>query len=288
VKLYKILFEQEQLKLLRPEEMKAPPSAFNHIPSNKTDFNGPEFGLFDWKDGYEMALALVHLEKYKQYVRSTKFGSPTFDWICAYAGSTKRHSDDCNGAAEISYMARNPSYPGAGITMYALFSDYLAMPITSDRGSSTSNSAKQAWAKIENSSEWQKFELDNWKTYMAGETGKAYKKWYKFKGTWPNRSVTSTDEQGKPAEAMPHTPDNDYDDCNVPKAGTDTAVNKLLGTSDAWLYMGSLNSGELLDRGNDAIQELVADGDYAAKELQYDIKKTANKLFTKYYKGVEG
>jgi hypothetical protein len=39
-------------------------------------------------------------------------------------------------------MARNPSYPGAGITMYALFSDYLAMPITSDRGSSTSTATQ--------------------------------------------------------------------------------------------------------------------------------------------------
>jgi hypothetical protein len=262
---------------------------YNILFEATTDYGGPEYALFEWSSGNEMALALVHIEKYKQYVKSTKFGDISYDWICAYAGSNERHDSDCSGAVEISYIARNPNYPGAGSAMYALFSSYFNYPITSDRSSSTSNSAKQAWAKIENDSgNWTKMNLDNWKSHISGETGKRYKKWYSFQGSWPDRTVNSTDEKGEPKEVGPATPNDESDDCPVPKGGSDAMVNKMLGTADAWLYKGPLNADPLIERGNDVLAELTADKRFSKQELITNIKITANKLFTKYYKGLEG
>jgi len=289
MKLYKILFEQKQLKLLSPEEMQAPKSAFAHIPTVGTsnDYSAPTFAMFDWLDGSEQGFALIHAERFKQWVEG-KMTGPFERWLCAYAGSTERHSSDCGGAVEISYMVRSPQFPGAGGAMYALVSNYYNAPITSDRKNSTSNSAKKAWAKIESGSDWTKVDLDNWKTHFSDATGKAYKKWFNFKGTWPNRSVKSTDEEGLPEEVGPITPDNEQDDCAVPKAKNDDDVNKKLGTANAWIYSGPLNAEELLSHCADVLSDLVDYTKYARSEIENEIKKKSNKMFLKYYKGVEG
>lgn len=290
MKLYNILFEQqEQLKLLSPEQMKAPKSAFEHIPTTGTsnDYIAPTFAMVDWWDGSEQGFALIHAEFFKQWVEGGFVGSLE-TWLCAYAGSNERHSNDCGGAVEVSYMVRSPQFPGAGAAMYALVSDYYKAPITSDRQSSTSNSAKKAWAKIEGSSDWTKVDLDNWKMKFSDKTGKDYVKWFNFKGTWPNRSVRSTDENGDPEEVGPMTPDDEHDDCELPKAGTDDGVNKKLGTANAWIYNGSLNAKELLSHGQEVLLAIADEFGMAKAELKQEIKNKSFKLFTKYYRGVEG
>ena len=272
MKLYPLLFEQEQLKLFSPEEMKAPESAFKHLaPSKiKTDYTSNDYGLFSWNNGGVEGFALFHINKFKEWIKSGEQLSWE-TWICAYAGTEEKHNNNCSGAVEINYMARNPKFPGSGATMYALISSYYRSPITSDRVHSTSDSAKKAWARIESSGEWEKVELDNYSDIEDD--------WYRFKGTWPNRSVTTSDE--------PSTPDK-YDDCKTPRGIGSDAVNNKLGTANAWIYHGSLNAHEISEHAEDALPEIAKETGYDRRHLESRIKSTANKLFSKYYQGIEG
>lgn len=275
IKLYKILFEQqEQLKLLSPEQMAAPKSAFSHIPKIVgTDYAAPAFAMVDWLDGSELGLALFHVENFREWVADGRMGS--FEhWLCAYAGSDEQHQSDCSDAVEVNYIVRSPEFSGAGAAMYALVSNYFKSPITSDRQNSTSNSAKKAWAKIESSSEWTKVDLDNW----DGEVNN--KNWYRINGSWPNRSITSSDE--------PATPNDESDDCPVPKAGTNDVVNKKLGTANAWLYNGSLDAESLISNGKDVLFEIADDYGVTREKLKHEIIRKSNTLFTKYYRGIDG
>ena len=269
------MFEQgEQLKLLSPEEMKAPKSAFAHIPTVGTvnDYRAPTFAMIDWWSTPEQGFALIHVENFRKWAAEGML--PFERWLCAYAGSTERHSSDCGGAVEVSYMVRSPQFPGAGAAMYALVSDYYKAPITSDRQSSTSNSAKKAWAKIESSSDWTKVELDNYSNDSYGD-----KESYDIKGTWPNRSVSPT--------AEPKTPDDEQDDCVLP-AQDPVGINKKLGSANAWIYNGPLNSEELMSHGQEVLLAIANESGITKAELEREIKNKSNKLFTKYYKGVEG
>lgn len=276
IKLYKILFEQEeQLKLLSPEQMKAPKSAFSHIPKiGGTDYVAPAFAMVDWWDGSEQGFALFHVEKFHKWIADGMY-APFERWLCAYAGSNERHQSDCNGAVEVNYMVRSPEFPGAGAAMYALVSDYYKAPITSDRQSSTSNSAKKAWAKIESSSEWTKVDLDNWK-----EDSYDNKTWYRINGSWPNRSITSSDE--------PATPDDESDDCSIPKAGTSDGLDRKLGTANAWMYNGSLDAESLISNGQEVLNSIADEFGGTKAELEREIKSKSSKLFTKYYRGIDG
>lgn len=278
MKLYKILFEQEeQLKLLSPEEMKAPKSAFAHIPTVGTvnDYTAPVFAMLHWSALSEQSFALIHAERFKQWVEGNMTG-PFEKWLCAYAGTTERHSSDCGGAVEINYMVRSPQFPGAGGAMYALVSNYYKAPITSDRTSSTSNSAKKAWAKIESGSDWTKVELDNY----SNNGFRGDKDFYDIKGTWPNRSVSPTTE--------PKTPDDEQDDCVLPPPSNPVNINKKLGTANAWIYSGPLNAEELLSHCEDVLSDLVGNTEYARSEIETEIKKKSSRMFLRYYKGIEG
>jgi hypothetical protein len=272
MKLYPILFEQ-QLKLLSPEQMKAPKSAFNHLAATKTNYNAPTFALATWKSGYEQAFGLFHVEKYKKHVASG-FAEPVESWLCAYAGTTEQHSADCSGAVEINYIARSPEWQGAGSVMYALVSKHFNAPITSDRKSSTSDSAKKAWAKIEADSNWKKVDLDNWK-----KNDDDAKDWFQFKGSWPNRTIYGSDKPATPNEA---------DDCRLPPTSLHS-INGVLGTADAWLYQGPLDSKQLLDHGKTVFSEIRRKYDGMSRDdLIEDISDKADQLFRKYYTGVTG
>jgi len=276
MKLYKILFEQEeQLKLLSPEEMKAPKSAFAHIPTVGTvkEYRPPAFAMIDWWNDSEQGFALFHVGHFRKWAAEGML--PFESWICAYAGSNKRHSRDCGGAVEVSYMARSPQFPGAGAAMYALISDYYKAPITSDRQSSTSNSAKKAWTKIENGSDWTKVELDNY----SNNDFRGHKKYFDIKGLWPNRLVSPTTE--------PKTPNKKQDDCVLP-ASDPVNINKKLGSANAWIYNGPLNAKELLSHGQEVLTAIANESGLERYQLEQEIKNKSNNLFTKYYKGIEG
>jgi hypothetical protein len=284
MKLYKILFEQEeQLKLLSPEEMKAPESAFKHISVVGTvkEYRPPAFAMIDWWNDREQGFALFHVGHFRKWAAEGML--PFESWICAYAGSNERHSRDCGGAVEVSYMVRSPQFPGAGAAMYALISDYYKAPITSDRQSSTSNSAKKAWAKIESSSDWTKVELDNYgDNYGAsGPYGhhSGHKKYFDIKGLWPNRLVSPTTE--------PKTPNNKQDDCVLPDS-IPSLINKKLGSANAWIYNGPLNAEELLSHGQEVLIAIANESGLERYQLEQEIKNKSNNLFTKYYKGIEG
>ena len=272
IKLYKILFEQqEQLKLLSPEQMKAPESAFSHLKTPKVSksYAAPTFAVHKWKSGSEHGFALFHVDMLRKWIESQK-SFPYEKWLCAYASTYNEHRGDCSDAVEVNYIARSPEFPGAGSVMYALVSDYFGAPITSDRQSSTSNSAKKAWANIESSSDWTKVDLDNFKD---GPT------WYRIDGNWPNRKVKAADE--------PATPD-DSDDCNLPVAADEEGINKKLGTADAWLYKGNIDSSSLIDRGYSAISEIADETGGYITDIEKDIESLSNSLFVKYYKGISG
>jgi len=290
IKLYKILLEQsEQPKLLSPEQMKAPPSAFKHLAPLHLHFAAPEYALVPWKSsGSEQALTLIHVDKFKKWLddEETSYES----WICAYAGTTNdyRSGRECGGAVEVNCMVRSPQFPGAGSTMYALVSSFFGAPITSDRQTSTSNSAKQAWAKIENSSDWSKVELDNYTMKYDPDLSDEYKKWHKFTGSWPSRKVIATDVEGNPEEAGPHTPNDESDDCKLPDAPTPKIINKKLGTADAWQYNGSIDTESLISRGEEAFDEIYNESGFSETDLKSKLITYSNKLFMKYYKGEEG
>ena len=273
IKLYKILFEQqEQLKLLNPEQMKAPESAFSHlkIPKTLKNYTAPTFALFEWVDGSEQGFALFHVDMFRNWVESRQ-SFPFEKWLCAYAATYNQHRGDCSNAVEVNYMVRSPEFPGAGSVMYGLISDYFNAPITSDRHGSSSNSAKKAWASIESSSEWTKVDLDNYTDPNS--------EWYRFNGSWPNRSITSSN---KPATQ------DESDDCELPIAGTEEGLNKKLGSADAWMYKGSLDSSSLIDRANEALKDIANELGKSEISLHDYIKTLSNRLFTKYYKGIEG
>ena len=257
MKLYSILFE-EKLNSYQP----------------------PEYAMVDWQHGKEHAFALLHVEKFNSWVEGGLMGGPK-DWLCAYGGVERTHETDCNGAVEVNYMVRSPQFPGAGSVMYALISDYYQKPITSDRQSSTSNSAKKAWAKIESSSDWTKVELDNY--YQHNTSYPKY--WFRFDGSWPNRTGKNEDENGELFK--PLTPEDASDDCRLPVSSGDPA-NAVLGTANAWLYHGPFKAGPLLDLGDETLNTIGANNGASREELKEEIKIQAAKLFASEYKGIEG
>ena len=288
MKLYNILFEQ-QLKLLTPEQMKAPESAYNHltvVKPNTSNYSTPEYAMVTWSEAGETGFVLFHVRNFKKALELQTTNAYE-SYLCAYAGTTEEHYDDCSGAVEISYMVRSPQYPGAGGAMYALVSDYFGKPITSDRQSSTSDSAKKAWARIETDPNWSKNELDNWIEDANYDTNEIFRKWFKFDGTWPNRVVKSTDEEGNPEEAGPRTPNDESDDCKLPdKVADNRSANKYIGTGNAWSYNGPLNAHDLIDQASVEFTKLAKVAD--ERTLMRTLKSNANSMFLKYYKGVGG
>lgn len=249
MKLYTILFETDGL----------------------TSFTPPEFMLVEWGGSSEQALTLIHVNSYKEMIKKhtnkERRSASLKKWCVAFISTGIHHKGDCSDAAEINYAARSENYPGAGMTIYALQSKHLNAPITSDRDSSTSDKAKGLWAKIENSDEWEKLELDN---FLKKSDGRDPVKYYDAEGSWPSREIKQL--------SGPKTPDVESDDCNLP-ASDETAINKKTGTFNAYRYKGSLDPQPLLVYGEQVMEEVATELNIPVKEQMSVIRNGSDDLF---------
>ena len=268
MKLYPILFEQTEPT---DEPVEKPIRD-----TNPDRFSGSKYALMNVFGGNEYAL--INIKAFKK--RMTENNSmPPEEWIAATAElDTEESGGSCAGATSISIMVASPLFPAAGYFMYCLMSKVAGGPITSDRSSSTSNSAKKTWARIENSSDWKKVELDNHGNSFEEDEGKFVKKYFDAQGTWPDRKLYKLEG--------PKTPTED-DDCGLTGYSL-AAMNLKLGTANAYTYTGPYSAERLLNLGekllNDTAREIGKDTDYIHNFVQSE----ANKLFRKYYKGVTG
>ena len=281
-KLYPILFteQQQQLKLLSPEQMKAPPSAFNHIPPGQLKtparFAPPAYAMIQFHDEGTY-LAMINVDMFKRWIDSGRNREtfPVESWLCAYCGTSEEHpSNECSGAVEINYMVASPKYPGAGGAMYAFMSKLFGKPITSDRHTSTSNSAKKAWARIEQSGDWKQVPLDN---FTEPDYSNRKKTYFDDEGHWPSRTITKLPG----AKTRKRS-----DDCSLPREADSNSdsVNGTLGSADAWLYTGALDPQPLLDNF-----ESAAEGTHvSAPAAKNYVRNNCQGLFSKFYKGVSG
>lgn len=285
-----LLFEDsEQLDLLSPQDLKAPESAFKHVPPTKNLFSPPEFALFGWNNNN--ALGLVYTPMFRAWIKMAlqpdKYSYYTIRdtytwWLCGYIeGQREPSHNKCLGAVPVAYVARNPKFPGAGGAMYALLSNLKQAPVTSDRLGSSSSSAKKMWNKIANSPEWTATPLDN---YIDND------QWVRVDGEWPERTITIEDE--------PATPDDTSDDCELPW-GYPAAINKKLGSPYACEYHGPLDAAALLESGRAFVEKLRSENMRLVKTgeipglITYNqvrdwVSEFADRLFANEYKGIEG
>ena len=261
MKLYPLLFEQTEPT---DEPVEKPIRD-----TNPDRFSGSKYALINIDDR-NSKYVLVNIKEFKTRLRDDRYLSPD-QWIAASAElDTEESGGSCAGATSISIMVASPLFPAAGYFMYCLMSKIVDGPITSDRGSSTSNSAKKTWARIESSGDWKKVELDN---YNDSDTY-----YVDVQGTWPSRKAIKL--------SGPKTPPPD-DDCKL-KGDSLAAINAKLGTANAYTYTGPYSAERLLNLGekllNDTASEIGKDTDYIHNFVQSE----ATKLFRKYYKGVTG
>ena len=269
MKLYPLLFEQTEPT---DEPVEKPIRD-----TNPDRFSGSKYALINIDDR-NSEYVLVNIKEFKTRLRDDRYLSPD-QWIAASAElDTDNSGGRCSGASSISIMVASPLFPAAGYFMYCLMSKVAGGPITSDRSSSTSNSAKKTWARIENSSDWKKVELDNHGNSFEEDEGKFVKKYFDAQGTWPDRKLDKLEG--------PKTPTVD-DDCGL-TGYSSTSINANLGTANAYTYTGPYSAERLLNLGekllNDTAREIGKDTDYIHNFVQSE----ANKLFRKYYKGVTG
>ena len=269
MKLYPLLFEQTE----PTEEPVEKPTR----DTNPDRFTASEYALINIDDR-NSEYVLVNIKGFKTRLREDRYLSPD-QWIAASAElDTDNSGGRCSGASSISIMVASPLFPAAGYFMYCLMSKVAGGPITSDRSSSTSNSAKKTWARIENSSDWKKVELDNHGNSFEEDEGKFVKKYFDAQGTWPDRKLDKLEG--------PKTPTED-DDCGLTGYSL-TSINANLGTANAYTYTGPYSAERLLNVGekllNDTASEIGKDTDY----IHNFVQSQATKLFHKYYKGVTG
>jgi len=258
MKLYSILFEQAEKEFI--------------------SYTPPKFALYV-QEGYANGLVLINCNKFLQSLKNTDISIN--DYIAGMI-MVEDSYDGCLGAKQVTNVAGSPSYKGAGITMYALASDYFGSPLTSDRGHSSSVAAIETWTKIENSSEWKKVGqgLDN---YRDSDLGKNY---FKISGTHPNRKALNLGN-------TPATPE-EIDDCPLPtKQGSVLTINdtiKILGTADAYKYNGPLKAKPLIDRWESLKDQINSDPEKHNPDkfdLDEQIEDAATWLFNSRYKGSE-
>jgi hypothetical protein len=272
MKLYPILFEQT-------EPTNEPTAVEKPIRDTNPDrFSGSKYALININDS-DSEYVLVNIQAFKTRLRDDRYLSPE-EWIAA-AGEPETDSNigSCSGATPISIMVASPLFPAAGYFMYCLMSKIVGGPITSDRGSSTSNSAKKTWARIESSGDWKKVELDNHGNSFDENENDWVDTYFDIHGTWPDRKLDKLEG--------PKTPPED-DDCKLPKGNSSKEINDKLGTANAYTYTGPYSAERLLNLGekllNDTASEIGKDTDYIHNFVQSE----ATKLFRKYYKGVTG
>ena len=142
MKLYPLLFEQTEPT---DEPVEKPIRD-----TNPDRFSGSKYALINIDDR-NSEYVLVNIKEFKTRLRDDRYLSPD-QWIAASAElDTDNSGGRCSGASSISIMVASPLFPAAGYFMYCLMSKVAGGPITSDRSSSTSNSAKKTWARIEKS-----------------------------------------------------------------------------------------------------------------------------------------
>ena len=270
MKLYPLLFEQTE-----------PTDEPVEKPIRDTDpdrFSGSKYALININDS-NSEYVLVNIKAFKTRLRDDRYLSPE-EWIAA-AGEPETDSNigSCSGATPVSIMVASPLFPAAGYFMYCLMSKIVGGPITSDRGSSTSNSAKKTWARIESSGDWKKVELDNHGNSFDENENDWVDTYFDIYGTWPDRKLDKLEG--------PKTPEED-DDCKLPKGNSSKEINDKLGTANAYTYTGPYSAERLLNLGekllNDTASEIGKDTDYIHNFVQIE----ATKLFRKYYKGITG
>lgn len=279
MKLYPLLFEQAQQKLKK-----------------FTSFAPPDFALHVNQE--HQLLTLIHVPSLRNMLKIQNVKVDSMLVTCAGMISLEESGNACLGAMQVGLVAGSPSWPGAGITMYALASDYYGTPLTSDRNHSSSTAARETWAKIEKSAEWKKAGdgLDN---YAVSNNQKVY---MDIQGTYPQRTVkprmgkveksdipnVQVKDYGKPSSRTPQ----EIDDCPLPtKAGDikDTAkMSELLGTADAYKYIGTLKAKPLVDNF-ETVRSLASSKEENPMETNIDKLMTtlATKLFQHRYKGSE-
>lgn len=258
MKLYPLLFEQTEPT---DEPVEKPIRD-----TNPDRFSGSKYALINVFGGNEYAL--INIEAFKK--RMTENNSmPLEQWLAAAAElDTEESGGSCAGATSISIMVASPVFPAAGYFMYCLMSKVVGGPITSDRSSSTSNSAKKTWARIESSGDWKKVELDNHND----------SDYVDVQGTWPSRKVIKL--------SGPKTPPLD-DDCNL-QGDSLAAINAKLGTANAYTYTGPYSADSLLSLGQDLEEYIADETGMKPNDIDQIIQKAATKLFQTYYKGASG
>lgn len=278
MKLYPLLFEQDQ------------------VMKSVTSYTAPDFALFVID---EERLILVHTNSLLSYFKNPTDQVPIFK-ICAGMIECTERANDCLGSMQVSYAVGSPEWKGAGITLYALASDYFGAPLTSDRSHSSSKAARETWAKIEQSSEWKKAGdgLDN---YADTSSGKLY---VDIQGIYPNRTAEPRIKpvkglvknivralKGGAEETQPKTP-QEIDDCPLPtKRGIISDPEKmadLVGTADAYRYKGTLKAAPLVKQAEKLFVKTI-DPTLNPKKLDVlqIIKNMATVLFKIRYQGSE-
>ena len=268
MKLYPILFEQTEPT---DEPVEKPIRD-----TNPDRFSGSKYALINVFGGNEYAL--INIEAFKK--RMTENNSmPLEQWIAATAElDTEDSGGICAGATSISIMVASPLFPAAGYFMYCLMSKVVGGPITSDRYSSTSNSAKKTWARIESSGDWKKVELDNYGDFFYKPRSEYVETYFDVQGTWPSRKVIKL--------SGPKTPPKN-DDCKL-KGDSLAAINAKLGTANAYTYTGPYSADRLLSLGQELEEYIADETGIKSNDIDKIIQKAATKLFQTYYKGTSG
>ena len=274
MKLYQMLYEQDKKK-------------------NYTSYGPPDYGLSVWGNN---SLILFHIPSFLKYLKNEK--SATYTDVCAATIKVSDTAKKCMNALQVSIVAGSKKYPGAGITVYGLASDYYGAPLTSDRSSSSSVAARETWAKIETSPDW-KITGDGLDNYAQVGNKKVY---VDISGTYPNRSVKprlKKDTGGVGGffknllfgpETEPRTPDPS-DDCPLPsKDGAEYDMKKmaeLTGATNAYRYVGPNKAAPLVQRAQEFITETERDLILNPKLLNIEetLYKMSVQLFTNRYHG---
>lgn len=264
MKLYPLLFEQ--LKKL-------------------TSYTAPDFALFVFND----RLILTHTDSLLSFFKNPNDNVPVYK-ICAGMIECAERENDCLGAMQVSYVVGSPEWKGAGLSLYALASDYFGAPLTSDRDHSSSVAARETWAKIENSPEWKKAGegLDN---YAQTSSGKFY---VNIQGTYPNRTAKprfKSTSIGGTEETQSKTPQL-IDDCPLPtKRGHVSDIEKmadLVGTADAYRYTGTLKAAPLVKQAENILIQTINPALNPKKlDAEQLLLRMSSVLFNTRYQGTE-
>ena len=202
----------------------------------------------------------------QQYIKhlTTQDKLDVAQYLAAWAKCENKHTDDCNGAVEINYIVASPYFKGAGTAMHKIISKYYKKPIISDRDNWDTDLSKQAWKRTETNPEFKKLELDNYgEKWRNGKRIKGHDHyydsldWFDIKGHWPNRVIDVNDK--------PKTIDNEKDDCMVPDESDylPKKLDQVLGTADAYLYTGPINTEALIDSFDNLLDDM---------ETMYDVQ----------------